>query len=72
LFSVEGTAPSTVNGRIDASAKPRVSVLMTKYHAALYPEKSIDGLIANSFSAWELIAVENGSRDESTRSLFFR
>jgi hypothetical protein len=60
---------STMNRRIDPSAKPRVSVLMTIYNAAPYLEKSIDSLIAQSFSSWELIAVENGSRDESAAIL---
>jgi hypothetical protein len=60
---------STMNRRTDPSAKPRVSVLMTVYDAAPYLEKSIDGLIAQSFSPWELIAVENGSKDESAAIL---
>ncbi len=45
--------------------KARVSVLMTIYNAAPFLRESIDSLIAQSFPDWELIAVENGSRDES-------
>jgi hypothetical protein len=54
---------------IGPSATPRVSVLMTIYNAAPYLGKSIDSLIAQSFSDWELIAVENGSRDDSAAIL---
>jgi glycosyltransferase involved in cell wall biosynthesis len=43
----------------------RVSVLMTIYNAAPFLRESIDSLIAQSFSNWELIAVENGSTDGS-------
>lgn len=42
---------------------------MTIYNAAPYLGKSIDSLIAQSFPDWELIAVENGSRDESAAIL---
>ena len=44
---------------------PRVSVLMTIYNAAPFLKESIDSLIAQSFTHWELIAVENGSIDDS-------
>lgn len=47
------------------SKSPRVSVLMTIYNAALFLSESIDSLMAQSFSDWELIAVENGSTDGS-------
>lgn len=46
-------------------ATPRVSVLMTIYNAEPFLRESIDSLIAQSFSHWELIAVENGSTDKS-------
>jgi len=48
-----------------ASVTPRVSVLMTIYNAAPFLRESIDSLIAQNFSDWELIAIENGSKDES-------
>ena len=47
------------------SSKPRVSVLMTIYNASLFLRESIDSLIAQSFLDWELIAIENGSTDDS-------
>jgi glycosyltransferase involved in cell wall biosynthesis len=59
----------TMSCPIGLSPTPRVSVLMTIYNAAPYLGRSIDSLIAQSFSAWELIAVENGSRDDSAAIL---
>lgn len=44
---------------------PRVSVLMTIYNAGDYLREAIDSLIQQTFSDWELIAVENGSTDHS-------
>ena len=44
---------------------PRVSVLMTIYNAEKYLNESIDSLLAQTFIDWELIAVENGSNDNS-------
>lgn len=44
---------------------PRVSVLMTIYNAEPYLRAAVDSLIAQTFPDWELIAVENGSTDES-------
>ena len=48
---------------------PRVSVLMTIYNAAKFLRESVDSLLAQSFPDWELIAVENGSTDESASIL---
>ncbi|OGS75596.1 MAG: hypothetical protein A2Z94_07320 [Gallionellales bacterium GWA2_55_18] len=47
------------------ASSPRVSVLMTIYNAEPYLRAAIDSLIAQTFSDWELIAVENGSTDKS-------
>lgn len=44
---------------------PKVSVLMTVYNAALYLREAIDSIVGQSFADWELIAVENGSTDDS-------
>jgi glycosyltransferase involved in cell wall biosynthesis len=43
----------------------RVSILMTVYNAAPYIRESIDSVLAQRFSDWELIIVENGSTDGS-------
>jgi hypothetical protein len=48
---------------------PCVSVLMTIYDAGPYLRMSLESLIAQNFQAWELIAVENGSRDGSAAIL---
>lgn len=45
--------------------RPRISVLMTIYNAQPYLQAAIESLISQSFHDWELIAVENGSKDNS-------
>lgn len=45
--------------------RPRISVLMTIYDAQPYLQAAIESLINQSFQDWELIAVENGSKDDS-------
>ena len=52
-----------------AGGVPRVSVLMTIYNASPYLRRSIDSLLRQSFREWELIAVENGSGDDSAAIL---
>lgn len=44
---------------------PRVSVIMTIYNAGPYLKEAVDSLLFQTFDSWELIAVENGSSDES-------
>lgn len=44
---------------------PRVSILMTIYDAGAYLRLAMDSLLSQSFSDWELVAVENGSTDGS-------
>ncbi len=44
---------------------PRVSVLMTVYNADAYVRASVDSLIEQTFPDWELIAVDDGSKDAS-------
>lgn len=44
---------------------PKVSVLMTIYNAGSYLKEAIDSIVAQTFSDWELIAIENGSSDGS-------
>ena len=47
----------------------RVSVLMTIYNAAPYLKEAIDSILKQKFSDWELIAVDNGSTDQSAKIL---
>ena len=42
---------------------PKVSVIMTSYNAADYILESIESIINQSYADWELILVENGSKD---------
>ncbi|MEI8011087.1 MAG: glycosyltransferase family 2 protein [Candidatus Omnitrophota bacterium] len=49
----------------EAAPIPRVSVLMTIYNTASFLRQSIESLLAQSFTDWELIALENGSTDDS-------
>ena len=49
--------------------RPRVSVLMTIYNAEPYLKEAIDSILTQKFSDWELIAVDNGSTDQSTEIL---
>lgn len=45
--------------------RPRISVLMTIFNAQPYLQAAIESLINQSFKDWELIAIENGSKDNS-------
>ena len=49
----------------DADRAPRVSVLMTCHDAAATIEESVRSVIAQSFTDWELVLVDNGSTDYS-------
>ena len=49
--------------------EPRVSVLMTIYNADPYLKEAIDSILTQKFSDWELIAVDDGSTDQSTEIL---
>ena len=49
--------------------KARVSVLMTIYNAEPYLKEAIDSILTQKFSEWELIAVDNGSTDQSAEIL---
>lgn len=44
---------------------PKISVLMTIYNAEPYLKEAVDSILAQTFKDWELIAIENGSTDES-------
>lgn len=44
---------------------PRVSVLMTVYNAGPYLAPALQSLLDQTFTDWELVAIENGSSDGS-------
>lgn len=48
---------------------PKVSVLMTVYNAAPYLRTALDSIVEQTLSDWELVIVENGSSDDSSRIL---
>lgn len=48
---------------------PRVSILMTVYNADAYVRDSVNSLIVQTFQDWELIAVDDGSKDASLSAL---
>ena len=47
----------------------RVSVLMTIFNAEAHLKEAIDSILAQKVSDWELIAVDDGSTDQSTEIL---
>jgi glycosyltransferase involved in cell wall biosynthesis len=49
----------------EESAPPKVSVLMTCYNAASTIEESVRSVIAQTFTNWELVLVDNCSTDDS-------
>ena len=44
---------------------PEVSVILTVYNRAGYLRRCIDSLLAQSFTNWELISIDDGSVDNS-------
>ena len=49
--------------------RPRVSVLMTVFNAAPWLRAAIDSIMQQTYTDWELIAIENGSTDASPEIL---
>ena len=49
----------------DPEIQPEVSVILTVYNRAHYLPGCIDSLLMQSFKNWELIAVDDGSEDNS-------
>lgn len=50
---------------MNEQAKPLISVIMPVYNAENVVSESIESVIAQRFSAWELIIVDDGSTDKS-------
>jgi glycosyltransferase involved in cell wall biosynthesis len=48
---------------------PEVSILMPVYNAARYLREAVESIRAQTFREWELIAVDDGSKDDSRRIL---
>lgn len=52
-----------------AASGPRVSILLPVYNAQAYLPQAIDCILAQSFTDWELLAVDDGSVDRSRSML---
>ena len=46
---------------------PKISVLMTIYNHENYLKYSINSILKQSFKNWELIAIDNGSTDNTKK-----
>ena len=53
----------------DFSIKYKVSVILTVYNRENYLNRSIDSLLNQNFTNWELIAIDDGSTDNSLNVL---
>jgi glycosyltransferase involved in cell wall biosynthesis len=52
---------------LTTSIQPRVTIVMPSYNAAKTIGQSIESIQLQTFVAWELIVVDDGSKDGSTR-----
>lgn len=46
-------------------SKPLISIIVPVFNASLYLPKCVDSILAQSFTAWELILIDDGSTDNS-------
>ena len=49
--------------------KPRVSIVIPVYNTSKYLRKTFDSILSQTYKEWELIAVDDGSTD-NTQELF--
>lgn len=53
------------NGNENSNTQPLVSVLMTVYNREKYIAEAIESVLASSYQNWELIIVDDQSKDQS-------
>lgn len=49
--------------------QPAVSIVIPAYNAARYLKTAIDSMRAQTFTAWEMICINDGSRDATAAML---
>src|SRR5262245_30409625 len=50
----------------DPASEPKVSVVMIFFNAERFIGEAIDSILAQTYSSWELMLVDDGSADGST------
>ncbi len=66
------TATALTNGterRAETAAPPRVSVLLPAYNAERFVDAAVASIRAQTFADWEIVAVDDCSRDETPAHL---
>ena len=66
------TATALTNGtekRAETAAPPRVSVLLPAYNAERFVDAAVESIRAQTFADWEIVAVDDCSRDETPARL---
>lgn len=48
---------------------PKISVIIPVYNAELYLKRCIDSVLNQSFKSYEIIAIDDGSKDGSFKIL---